>query len=172
MTPALPTLRTVANHVEKDVGTWTRGKKHTTPSPNADIEELQREYTRNKIHRQVKGRKVRRVKDKIVDYISKGVDELVRGLKSSKIWNWFSTRPRGVPRTTSQTWPKDLDSGSEEPLRDVEVLELVSCDDDFERDPELEGEAVATEGEDVDREDPEWQDLDDIDWGYFVANYM
>ena len=102
MSLVLNLLRCVTNHFEKDMGTLTRGKKHKTPSPYHDIDELMRDKHTNQVHRYNPGHKAGSGMPN--DFVSKGVKELTLGMKSMKIYNWFMQRARGIARACTQIW--------------------------------------------------------------------
>jgi len=42
--PAIHVIRAVADHVEREFGTYTRGKCHTAPAKEKDVKLLQQAY--------------------------------------------------------------------------------------------------------------------------------
>jgi hypothetical protein len=58
--PAIHTIRDVAEHIEKEFGTLTRGKKHTVPKKELDVSRLQEEYKVSSYHEFSAGREVKR----------------------------------------------------------------------------------------------------------------
>lgn len=50
ISPAIPSIKAVASHVETESGAISRGKKHKSPDATADIQILERSYQESNIH--------------------------------------------------------------------------------------------------------------------------
>ncbi|KAK7015543.1 hypothetical protein VNI00_019077 [Paramarasmius palmivorus] len=94
--PAIPTIRSVADHIENQFETYTRGKRHTVPKKEADVRRLLEAY--HGTHTQERGRKIGK-KDKGKDFLHHGVHELLYG-------KWLSDWHDGryFVRATSEEW--------------------------------------------------------------------
>lgn len=107
--PAIPIIRNVINFVEEQFGTLARGKKHTVPSREKDIEKLQKSYATAKLHEVQEGRKIwSDKKDQAMDFISDGASKLCTTHLLSR-WN----DGRAFDRSLAEEWDTDTDTGSE-----------------------------------------------------------
>jgi hypothetical protein len=99
ISPAIPTLRAVQRHVEKQFKTVSRGARHGAPDKERDVRTLATQYADSKLHLQIAGRKSKVSTDKSNDFISVGADNLER---LGTINEWFSRRSH--PRSTVEDW--------------------------------------------------------------------
>lgn len=106
--PAIHIIRMVADHVEKQFGTVSRGKKHTTPSRELDISVLQRSYQESTYHIYHQGRKIEKKEDRAEDFVSKGVAKLHTG-KPLERWNYL----RSFERSKTEIWDEDRSTDTE-----------------------------------------------------------
>lgn len=101
MSPAITTIRATAEHVNAEMKTLSRGKKHTSPGKEADVIELVKAYMASKIHNkseQQKGHKRAKVADFVADgYIKLGENKNVK--------TWESKRKHY--RSTREVWSDD-----------------------------------------------------------------
>jgi hypothetical protein len=108
ISPAIPTLRKVQRHVEKEFKTSARGARHGSPDKEADVAKLASLYMQSKLHTYCKGRSVTQ---KSPDVINLGVDNLER---LDTIKDWWGRRSH--QRSTLEDW----DAG---PVNDVPPLQ-------------------------------------------------
>ncbi|KAJ7572843.1 hypothetical protein C8J56DRAFT_806278, partial [Mycena floridula] len=94
--PAIPVIRELATFMERIFGTWTRGKKHTTPKREPDVAKLEQSYREFTFHVYQPGREVP-VKSRVKDYLNQGGIEIQTG---PTILNW--AEGRRYPRSTEQ----------------------------------------------------------------------
>jgi hypothetical protein len=97
--PAIHVIRAVANHIEAEFKTLTRGKKHTVPKQDLDVQTLQSSYHASCIHNRVPGRKSETERDHASDVTLRGVILLHKG-KVLKRW----TDNRAFARSIEQEW--------------------------------------------------------------------
>ena len=96
------------SHVEKEFNTLTRGKKHTVPQKEVDVQKLQDSYNASKLHMEIPGRKRFSDKDYEKDYISAGALSFSDGKLRER---WISDRM--MERSTAQEWYTGDSSGSD-----------------------------------------------------------
>lgn len=89
--------------MEEEFGTLTRGKKHTTPKKELDVEKLQQAYQTSGYHRYQRGREISS-KDHAADYATKGCLKLQGGKILRK---WIDLRT--FERATTENWEDVLD---------------------------------------------------------------
>lgn len=106
--PAIHVIRGVTSHVEKEFNTLTRGKKHTVPQKELDVQKLQDSYNASKLHTEIPGRKRFSEKDYEKDYISAGALSFSDG---KLLERWISER--AMERSTGQEWYTGDSSGSD-----------------------------------------------------------
>jgi hypothetical protein len=95
MSGSIPCQRKVKDHVEAEVNRFLRGKSHTSPDAEEDIQNLQAAYQKDSIHLFKPGRKLA-AKDKVKDYMTLGGE----GTKLKKvIHRWVSNRLSEVATT-------------------------------------------------------------------------
>ncbi|KAF8235590.1 hypothetical protein L208DRAFT_1457964 [Tricholoma matsutake] len=61
ISPAIPTLRAVQRHVEKQFKTVSRGAQHGAPDKERDVRTIATQYTDSELHLQIAGRKIKLV---------------------------------------------------------------------------------------------------------------
>ncbi len=84
---SIPTQQKVKDHVEAELNHFLRGKAHTTPDKENDVERLQSAYQRSKVHDYVRGRQVKGTTVK--DYLALGSEP---GKLKNTIKNWAEKR--------------------------------------------------------------------------------
>ncbi|KAJ7923687.1 hypothetical protein B0H13DRAFT_1864673 [Mycena leptocephala] len=99
ISPAIPTLRKVQRHMEKQFKTVARGSRHGTPDKEADVAKLTGQYMKSKLHNYCKGRSITQ---KSPDVVNVGAENLER---LDTMTNWWSTRSH--PRSMLE----DFDTG-------------------------------------------------------------
>lgn len=77
----------------------TRGKRHTVPKKELDVQRLVNSYKIAKIHEYQPGRMIKSQKDCAVDFTTKGCEALVKG-KVMRRW----VEGRSFKRGTNQDW--------------------------------------------------------------------
>jgi hypothetical protein len=109
VSPAIPALRKVQRHMEKQFRTTARGARHGVPDKKKDVAKLASHYTTSKLHTFQSGRKLKT--EKAQDFVSIGANNLER-LKTIEVW--FARRSH--ERATGEDWSDDQDSLFLEPL--------------------------------------------------------
>ncbi|KAJ7080894.1 hypothetical protein B0H15DRAFT_786779 [Mycena belliarum] len=107
VSPAIPTLRKVQRHMEKQFKTVARGARHGTPDKEKDVARLTEQYMKSKLHTYTKGRSVT---EKSQDVINIGAENLER-LDTLKDW-WGR---RSHKRSRLEDWdivPEGAPSGN------------------------------------------------------------
>jgi hypothetical protein len=95
MSGSIPCQQKVKDHVEAKVNCFLRGKSHTSPDVEEDIQNLQAAYHKDSIHSFKAGRKLS-AKDKVKDYMTVEAE----GTKLKKvIHRWVSNRFSEVDTT-------------------------------------------------------------------------
>lgn len=106
--PAIHIINAVGVHVEQELHTLSRGKKHAVPKKEHDIQVLQQSYRTARIHYYEPGRKmVGGRKDKAKDIVTEGAVTLEQGKMLAR---WIEGR--SFTRSMEQEW--NLLSESEE----------------------------------------------------------
>ena len=106
MSASIPCQRKIKDHVEVEVNHFLRGKAHTSPDAEEDIQNLQAAYSKDAIHVYKSGRKLA-ARDKVKDILGLGSE----GTRLQKaIERWASGRNSKV--TTTEDWAT-YDSDSE-----------------------------------------------------------
>jgi hypothetical protein len=83
---SIPCQRKVKDHVERSINHYLRGKSHTSPSKESDIDVLHQNYHQSKVHDYKPGRRLdNNLKDVPADYIRNGSDA-TRMKKSIDAW--------------------------------------------------------------------------------------
>ncbi|PPR03061.1 hypothetical protein CVT26_004559 [Gymnopilus dilepis] len=145
--PAIHVIRAVAEHVERQFGTQTRGKKHTTPQREKDVRKLQDSYKESGHHKYVAGRKITAPKDRAKDYFKEGTVKLHT---EQFLQNWHFSR--FYVRSTREDWSAIGEEGSADEGED----DLEGNDGGGGEEPaivlEEESEDNASEGEEADDE--------------------
>ncbi|KAK0479278.1 hypothetical protein IW261DRAFT_1626799, partial [Armillaria novae-zelandiae] len=119
--PAIPVIRSLADHMEHQFGTLTRGKRHTTPKKESDVLEMMTFLEASGYPTYKSGRRIKSDRDKVVDYMERGTIKLSRGLILAA-WN---TNRRFV-RSTDEEWS---DSRSESPDMGETGVQIAMGDD-------------------------------------------
>jgi hypothetical protein len=88
ISPAIPTLRKLVDHMEGTVNSYRRYKKHTVTSTEDDIAKLMVSFQESALYCHVDGRKVI-AKEKFVDTWAKGFDIVWKG---ESLTRWFEGR--------------------------------------------------------------------------------
>jgi hypothetical protein len=99
ISPAIPTLRKVQRHMEKQFKTVARGSRHGTPDKEADVAKLTGQYMKSKLHNYCKGRSITQ---KSPDVVNVGAENLER---LDTMTDWWSRRSH--PRSMLE----DFDTG-------------------------------------------------------------
>jgi hypothetical protein len=76
MSPAIPALQAIKDHVDKQSGAIARGKNHTSPDSENDTDILAQAYRERQVHKQIPGRKIQYEDDRVVDLYSEGSEAL------------------------------------------------------------------------------------------------
>jgi hypothetical protein len=107
VSPAIPTLRAVQRHIEKQFKTASRGARHGIPDKEKDVQMLMVQYVNSELHLYKAGRKIKVSADKSSDFVSLGADNLER---LGTITEWFARRSH--PHSTVEDWgpERELDS--------------------------------------------------------------
>lgn len=69
-------LQAIRKHMERQVSSIHRGKSHTEPSKEKDIQLLENSYRSSQVHNEQQGRTLRHRSDVVVDLISEGAAKL------------------------------------------------------------------------------------------------
>lgn len=93
ISPAIPTLRKLVDHMEGTVNSYRRYKKHTVTSTEDDIAKLMVMFQESILHRHVDGRKVE-AKEKFTDIWTKGFNIVSKG---ESLTRWFENRNQLQP---------------------------------------------------------------------------
>lgn len=88
ISPAIPTLRDVQDHVQYTINPYPRYKKHTSPDAEKDIKTLCVYYTTHRVHRAGQVRKAS-VADTPRDLVRRGAEE---SLLTKAIKRWVDKR--------------------------------------------------------------------------------
>ncbi|KAI5891102.1 uncharacterized protein SCHCODRAFT_02580387 [Schizophyllum commune H4-8] len=115
MHPAIPVIRELSKHMEREFRTNTRGLKHTVPKKDQDVRTLQAVYEQADLHTHECGRTLKPgKKDTAKDFLSLGLDKLLGVLE-----RWVSGRL--YTRRTDEDYEVLSDEGSsdEEATEDV-----------------------------------------------------
>lgn len=97
--PAIPTLRAVSKHLERQVKPLWHGVSHVDPSKNNDINRLEDSYVSSKVHVAEPGRTERTRADIAKDIVTEGAIRL--GTKGT-IERWW--KKKDLLRATMETW--------------------------------------------------------------------
>jgi hypothetical protein len=106
--PAIPVIRTLTLHMEEQFATLTRGKKHTAPKKDLDVEKLQKAYKSSGYHRYDRGRTIKLKKDMAPDYATKGCLKVQNGKMLQK---WAELR--SFERAKMEIWNDESDDESD-----------------------------------------------------------
>lgn len=92
-------LQAVRKHMEQQIRSLQRGKSHTNPSKEKDIERLEDSYQTSEVHSEQKGRKMRHASDIITDIVSQGANKLFTGKVIERWWE-----QRDLLWATTEEW--------------------------------------------------------------------
>ena len=93
ISPAIPTLRRLVDHMEGTVNNYRRYKKHTDKSTEEDVAKLMLMFRESDVHCYVDGRKVE-AKEKFADVWTKGFNIVSKG---ESLTRWFENRSEFQP---------------------------------------------------------------------------
>lgn len=103
MSPAIPTLRAIKDHVSSQFASLlARGKRHGKPDKTKDVAVLIKMYQLGEVHIEKRGRTSRNASDKVKDVMTAGAEEILGG---SVIKRWWDDRR--FPRSTDEIWEND-----------------------------------------------------------------
>ncbi|KAF8673067.1 hypothetical protein AX14_005425 [Amanita brunnescens Koide BX004] len=102
VSPAIPTLRAVQRHFERQFGTLTRGTKHGQVSKDEDVKILTEHYQTVRLYSDHPGRVPKGEDKSITDYVTAGTDALENGDTFAKWW-----KARHFVRSNVQEWDSD-----------------------------------------------------------------
>jgi hypothetical protein len=106
ISPAIPTLRKVQRHVEKQFKTNSRGSHHGTPDKEKDVTFLSAQYTKSQLYRETPGRQIKISGDRAVDVSTTGAVNLER---LNTIGDWFDRR--SPKRSIDEIWEEIIPGG-------------------------------------------------------------
>lgn len=93
ISPAIPTLRKLVDHMEHTVNNYRRYKKHTVANAEDDIAKLMAMFQESNLHRHIDGRNVE-AKERFTDIWAKGFDTVSKG---EPLARWFKNRSELQP---------------------------------------------------------------------------
>ncbi|KAF8316197.1 hypothetical protein F5887DRAFT_1066774 [Amanita rubescens] len=105
VSPAIPTLRAVQRHFERQFGTLTRGTKHGEVSKDEDVKTLTDHYQAARLYSDQPGRIPKGGSGdlkSVTDYVTAGADALENGDTVAKWW-----KARHFERSNVQEWDSD-----------------------------------------------------------------
>ncbi|GLB45643.1 hypothetical protein LshimejAT787_2500350 [Lyophyllum shimeji] len=107
--PAIHVIRGVTDYIEKQFGTLTRGKKHTIPKKEEDVQTLHKSYHTSGHHkRSATISKIRLKKDRAEDFASDGFKKFQSG---SVLGKWVHQRT--FTRSKAERWEDNQGSEDE-----------------------------------------------------------
>jgi hypothetical protein len=110
--PAIHVVRAVARLIELEFKTLTRGKKHTIPKKDLDVQTLHNSYHESRVHIRVPGRRSETERDKAKDVTAHGISVFLAG-KVMKRWIDNRTFERSMEQEWDLPSSDDSSSGSE-----------------------------------------------------------
>jgi len=116
ISPAIPTLRKLVDHMEGTVNNYRRYKKHTVTNTEGDISKLMVMFQESALYCHVDGRKVG-AKEKFVDVWTKGFNIVSKG---ESLTRWFENRSELQPVRDNVV----TDDYDEPTLSELEEMEL------------------------------------------------
>lgn len=118
--PAIPVIREVASHMEKEFGTLARGNKHTSPKKEEDVRHLQVSFKESTFHEYDSNRDPNTISkgDRVTDFLEKGTLNLQTG---ATLKNWVETR--SMQRAKGQDWPITSEGNTSGPMN-VDVPDI------------------------------------------------
>jgi hypothetical protein len=99
VSPAIPTLWAIQQHMEDQFKTVTWGACHGVPDKEKDVRTLTTQYNNSKLHSYTAGRKIKTSVDRSNDFISIGADNLEQ---LGTISEWFKHHTH--PHSTAKDW--------------------------------------------------------------------
>ena len=91
VSPAIPTQIAVREHVDIQLQSHKRGKRHSTPKAGRDIAKLAGHYHIAKLHSHSKGRKLNNQKDRYKNFVEMGLyglDTKIKRWKARRLSTW------------------------------------------------------------------------------------
>ncbi|KAJ7621616.1 hypothetical protein DFH06DRAFT_1233093 [Mycena polygramma] len=107
--PSIHVIRAVSMFMESEFNTASRGKKHTVPKKELDIQSLQKWYRDSRVHKFTPRRRIGIQKDQPKDYIALGQTAL---LTKNRMDRWKESRY--FPRSTTEDWADFSDDSEDE----------------------------------------------------------
>ena len=105
ISPAIPMLRKLVDHMEGTLNNYRRYKKHTVPSTEADITKLMATFQESTLYDHVNGRTVKD-REKFVDIWARGFDIVLKG---ESLARWFENRSELRPARQDRVAKDDGD---------------------------------------------------------------
>lgn len=105
ISPAIPTLRKLVDHMEGTMNSYRRYKKHTVTNTEDDITKLMMVFQESELHRHINGKKVD-AKEKFADIWAKGFNIVLKG---ESLTRWFKGRSEFQPVKGSDIMSNDND---------------------------------------------------------------
>jgi hypothetical protein len=93
ISPAIPTLQRLVDHMEGTVNNYRRYKKHTVKTTKDDVAKLMTLFQESMLHCHVDGREVE-AKEKFTDVWAKGFNTVSKG---ETLTQWFESRSELQP---------------------------------------------------------------------------
>jgi hypothetical protein len=121
ISPAIPTLRKLVDHMEDTVNSYRRYKKHTVPSTETDVTRLMVTFRESALYEHINGRKVKD-KEKFVDIWARGFNIVSKG---ESLARWFENRSELQPARQDRVAKNDGDPTWSE------LEEMVAEDEDY-----------------------------------------
>ncbi|KAK6978306.1 hypothetical protein R3P38DRAFT_3334310 [Favolaschia claudopus] len=101
ISPAIPSLRKIQRHMEKQFGTNARGARHGVPDKEKDVAMLTKHYMASKLHTFIPGRELKTARS--ADFVTEGAENLE---KLNTIDEWFKRRTHA--RATGEDWSEEM----------------------------------------------------------------
>ncbi|KAK6971606.1 hypothetical protein R3P38DRAFT_3336690 [Favolaschia claudopus] len=101
ISPAIPSLRKIQRHMEKQFGTNARGARHGVPDKEKDVAMLTEHYMASKLHTFIPGRELKTARS--ADFVTEGAENLE---KLNTIDEWFKRRTHA--RATGEDWSEEM----------------------------------------------------------------
>ncbi|KAK7007149.1 hypothetical protein R3P38DRAFT_2793024 [Favolaschia claudopus] len=101
ISPAIPSLRKIQRHMEKQFGTNARGARHGVPDKEKDVALLTQHYMASKLHTFIPGRELKTARS--ADFVTEGAENLE---KLNTIDEWFKRRTHA--RATGEDWSEEM----------------------------------------------------------------
>ncbi|THV04364.1 hypothetical protein K435DRAFT_961970 [Dendrothele bispora CBS 962.96] len=100
--PAIPVIRSISDLIEEEFSLLARGKSHSSPSVERDIQELQNTIIESTYHEYKKGRKLDKG-NKVKDYVMDGIQNIIH--KPGPLANWKDNRT--FDRSFKECWENE-----------------------------------------------------------------